>query len=118
MKRKLCAIALMLILMLSLSLTAYAASTAYSANPSLTFSGTTANCSVVCKGSKTTDSISATLTLYRGSTLVDSWSNSGTFRVPVSGSCGVVSGVTYRLELTWTVNNVAQPDISVTNTCP
>lgn len=118
MKRKLCAAALMLILMLSLGLTAHAASMAYDANPSLSFSGTTAYCSVVCRGDKTTDSISATLTLYQGSTEIDSWSNSGTFRVPVSGSCNVTSGVTYRLKLSWSVNGVSQPDVEVTNTCP
>lgn len=106
------------VLFLVLSITAHAASMAYVANPSLSFKGTTAYCSVVCQGSKTTDSISATLTLYRGNTEVDSWSNSGTFCVPVSGSCGVVSGVTYRLKLTWSVNGVSQPDVEVTNTCP
>ena len=107
-----------ILLVLMLGLTAHAASMAYVANPSLSFSGTTAYCSVVCRGDKTTDSISATLTLYQGNTQIGSWSNSGTFRVPVSGNCSVVSGVTYRLELTWTVNGVTQPDVSVTNTCP
>ena len=106
------------VLLFVLSLTAHAASMAYDANPSLSFSGTTAYCSVVCHGDKTTDSISATLTLYQGSTEIDSWSNSGTFRVLVSGNCGVVSGVTYRLKLSWSVNGVSQPDIEVTNACP
>lgn len=116
MKRRFFLFATLLFLMLSF--TAHAASTAYYANPSLSFSGTTAYCSVVCRGDNTSDTISATLTLYQGSTEIDSWSNSGTVRVLVSGSCGVVSGVTYRLELTWTVNGVAQPDVEVTNTCP
>jgi hypothetical protein len=104
-------------LLFVLGITAHAASMAYDANPSLSFSGTTAYCSVICRGDKTTDSISATLTLYQGSTEIDSWSNSGSFCVPVFGSCGVVSGVTYRLKLTWSVNGVSQPDIEVTNTC-
>ena len=117
MKRKLFVVVLMLVLVLSLTLTAHAASTAYVANPSLTFNGTTAHCSVACKGDRATDSISATLTLYQGSTVIDSWSNSGTFYVPVSGNCGVVSGVTYRLKLSWSVNGVSQSDVEVTNTC-
>jgi hypothetical protein len=116
MKRRFFLFVILLVLMLSF--TAHAASMAYVANPSLSFSGTTAYCAVVCRGDKTTDSISATLTLYQGNTQIDSWSNSGTFRVPVSGNCSVVSGVTYRLELTWTVNGVSQPDVSVINTCP
>jgi len=106
------------LLFLVLGITAHAASMAYDANPSLSFSGTTAYCSVICRGDKTTDSISAALTLYQGSTEIDSWSNSGSFCVPVFGSCGVVSGVTYRLKLTWSVNGVSQPDVEVTNTCP
>jgi len=105
------------VLLFLLNLTAHAASMAYDANPSLSFNGTTAYCAVLCRGDKTTDSISATLTLYRGNTEIDSWSNSGSFCVPVSGSCGVVSGVTYRLKLTWSVNGVSQPDVEVTNTC-
>lgn len=106
------------LLFFALNLTAYASNRANVSNLRLSFSGTTAYCSAVCNGDKATDSISATLTLYQGSTEIDSWSNLGTFCVPVSGNCNVSSGVTYRLELTWTVNGVAQPDFSVTNTCP
>jgi len=105
------------LLFLMVSITAHAASTAYYANPSLSFSGTTAYCSVVCRGDNTSDTISATLTLYQGNTEIDSWSNSGTVRVLVSGSCNVTSGVTYRLKLSWSVNGVSQPDVEVTNTC-
>lgn len=47
------------LLLLTLSITSHAASMAYVANPSLSFRGTTAYCSVVCQGSKPTDSISA-----------------------------------------------------------
>ena len=116
MKRRFFLFASLLFLMLSF--TAHAASTAYYANPSLSFSGTTAHCSVICRGDKTTDSISATLTLYQGSTEIDSWSNLGSFCVPVFGDCNVTSGVTYRLKLSWSVNGVSQPDIEVTNACP
>lgn len=69
------------LLLLVLGLSAHAASIAYDANPNLSFNGTTAYCFVVCRGDKTTDSISATLTLYQGSTEIDSWSNSGYFCV-------------------------------------
>ena len=116
MKRRFFLFVILLVLMLSF--TAHAASMAYVANPSLSFSGTTAYCAVVCRGDKTTDTISATLTLYQGNTQIDSWSNSGTFRVPVSGNCSVVSGVTYRLKLSWSVNGVSQPDVEVYDTCP
>lgn len=116
MKRRFFLFAILLLFVLGL--TAHAASMAYDANPSLSFSGTTAHCTVVCRGDKTTDSISATLTLYQGNTEIASWSNFGTFRVPVSGNCNVTSGLTYRLKLSWSVNGVSLPDVEVSNTCP
>lgn len=86
--------------------------------PSLSFDGTTAICSVICQGNRTTDKIEATLTLYQGSTTVDSWSASGTRKVSFSGECAVRSGKTYRLELTCSINGVEKPSVSVTKTCP
>ena len=114
MKRR---VLLVLVFALVLCISVSAASTAYVANPSLSFVGATAYCSVVCMGASTTDYISATLTLYQGSTVIGSWSGSGYFRVPVSGNCNVTSGVSYDLELTWSVNGSQQPGITVTNTC-
>lgn len=86
--------------------------------PILSFNGTTAVCSVTCQGSKTTDKIEATLTLYQGSTYVDSWSGSGTRKVTLSGECKVQSGKTYRLEVAYSINGVDQPSVSTTGTCP
>lgn len=105
-------------LFFALTLTAHASYMANLSDLILSFSGTTAYCSVVCNGDNGTDSISATLTLYQGSTQIDSWSDSGSFSVPVSGSCNVTSGLTYRLKLSWSVNGVSQPDVEVSNTCP
>lgn len=117
-----CSFILVVLLVLSLCIPAYAAETvesrAYIANPTLSFDGTTAICFVNCRGEKTTDRISATLTLYHNGTYVDSWSGSGVFRVPVSGECEVESGETYELVLTWTVNGTSKPSESVTGTCP
>lgn len=87
-------------------------------NPVLAFNGTTAECSVTCRGDNTTDKVSATLTLYQGRTFVDSWSGSGTYRVPVSGSAEAMSGKEYRLVLTWSINGVSQPSVTTTGTCP
>lgn len=117
-----CSFILVVLLVLSLCIPAYAAETvesrAYIANPTLSFDRTTAICFVNCRGEKTTDRISATLTLYHNGTYVDSWSGSGVFRVPVSGECEVESGETYELVLTWTVNGTSKPSESVTGTCP
>ena len=84
----------------------------------LSFNGTTAICSAICKGDQTSDEIEATMTLYQGSTYVDSWSGSGTWKVTLSGQHRVTSGKTYRLEVSYTINGVEKPAVSTTNTCP
>lgn len=86
--------------------------------PSLGFSGTTAECSAVCTGRNRTDEIQATLTLYCDGDEVDSWSETGTFRVAVSGECGVERGEEYTLELVWYINGVKQQSASTTGVCP
>lgn len=87
-------------------------------NPVLVFNGSTAECSVTCRGDNTTDRVNATLTLYQGSTFVHSWSGSGTYRVPVSGSARATSGKEYKLVLTWSINGVSQPSVTTTGRCP
>ena len=81
--------------------------------PILTISGTEARCSVSYNG-KRTDSISVTLTLKQGSTTVASWSADDTQFVSINESCAVISGKTYTLVMTATINGVRQPSISVT----
>lgn len=89
-----------------------------SPTPRLSFNGTTATCSVRCTGEGSSDKMSATLTLYQGSTYVDSWSGSGTGNVSVSGSCGVESGKSYKLVVTYSINGKSQPSVSTSRTCP
>lgn len=106
------------ICLLVLTVTAHAAEPRAVSSPVLVFNGTTAECSVTCRGDNTTDKVKATLTLYQGSTYVDSWSSSGTYRVPVSGSAKATSGKEYRLVLTWSINGVSQPSVTTTGKCP
>lgn len=82
--------------------------------PQLSFSGTTANCSVTVYGD---NDISVELVLKNGSTVVDSWSGSGRIRVFLSGSHKVVSGKTYTLVATGTINGQAF-EASTSGTCP
>lgn len=84
----------------------------------LTFDGTTAICSATCYGNQTSDDLDVTLTLYQGSTYIDSWSGSGKWRVILTGKCEVKSGKTYRLELTYSINGEEMPTTSTTKTCP
>lgn len=88
------------------------------ATPRLSFNGTTARCAASCSGNASSDDIKATLTLYQGTTYVDSWSGSGTGRASLSGSCKVESGKTYKLVLTYSVNGSSKPSVTTTATCP
>ena len=38
--------------------------------PSLSFSGTTATCSIICRGNSTSDDLDVTLTLYQGTLML------------------------------------------------
>ena len=116
-----CSLILTVMLLVLLTIPAYAAGTVETRNaatPTLSFEGTTAKCNVICRGDSANDRITATLTLYHEGEYVDSWSASGSFRVPVSGECEVVSGETYVLELTWYVNGSLRLGSTITRTCP
>lgn len=117
MKKRTISLAILVMLVLSISAQAfqpYASST----KPTLVFEGMTAMCSATCKGDDPSDDVEATLTLYQGSTVVDSWSASGKYRVNVSGDCAVKSGKTYTLTVSYSVNGVDMPGVSTKKTCP
>ena len=91
---------------------------AESAKPSLSFNGTTAVCSALCKGNRTSDDIDVTLTLYQGRNYIDSWSESDTGILSFEGKCRAVSGKSYKLTLEYSVNGKKMPSVSVTSVCP
>ena len=115
MRKRLFSFVLVLTVLTLVSVAALAAILAPGAAPNLSFSGTTANCSVTVKGSGT---INATLELWQGNTLVASWSGSGTNRVRINGSASVSHGQTYTLTVSGTVGGVAIQATPVTKTCP
>ena len=84
MKKRFITISLVIVLLISLCASVYAVeSRTQQVFPSLSFSGTTANCSVSVYGD---NKIEVTLELKNGTKLVDSWSSSGTSYVMLSGS--------------------------------
>lgn len=107
MNRRVFPLAVLLLLLLSVSAQAVGLRTIRS-SPSLTFRGTTAICSVDCKSGNSRDDLSATLTLWRGNTQIDSWSDLGTGRVTMSEQCTVKKGQSYKLTLSYSVNGQAQ----------
>lgn len=117
MKRHILALGILLVLALTVSVQAIEPQ-AVSSKPVLSFEGTTALCYVKCKGGSDSDTVEATLTLYQGTTYVDSWSNSGKGSVTISEECTVKSGKSYTLKLTYSINGASKPSVSTTATCP
>lgn len=125
--KKLFSVALVLALLLSCVPTVFAADPSTPADDpvipeivaacSLTFSGTTANCS----GSVTEPGkyIVATMTLTHTSTgtVVGSWSGRGTTNVVLNGSCTVVKGQQYSLVISGTAGGVSFSTTPYTSTC-
>ena len=117
MKRRICVC--MALIALALSISVQAVELRYvTARPSLSFNGTTAFCSAFCRGDSSSDKIDATLTLYQGSSYVDSWSGSGKEQVTLSGTCEAVSGKSYKLVVDYSVNGESQPSVYSTRQCP
>lgn len=113
MKKRLLIISLLLAMMLTIS--AQAVQPRASIVPGLTFTGTTANCSVTVISNS--DQIHVELSLWNGSTKVDSWEASGTTYVSIKETCPVVDGQTYTLKVNGSINDVTFDEESVTRTC-
>lgn len=113
MKRKI-VIAVLIVCMLLVSAATRADAAAIT--PSLSFTGSTASCYVKIK--QAGKQILATMELWHGTTLVDSWSGSGTNSLTLSENhSGCVSGWTYTLKINGTIGGVAFSEITVTATC-
>ena len=82
----------------------------------LTFHGTTAVCSVEIFGENTSDRIAATMQLKQGSKTIDSWSTSSMGILYMEKTAPVEANKTYTLVVTYAVNGVASPPISIDRT--
>ena len=99
--KKIISVILVAVMLLAISASAFAEPyRAASVTPTLSFSGTTANCKVTIRESG--KAISATMSLWDGNTCLDSWSGNGTSLLIISGSHEVVQGKTYTLKVTGT----------------
>lgn len=82
--------------------------------PTLTITGSQASCSVTIRATGKT--IDATLELWQGSSLIASWTDCNTGVLTLSGTASVVSGLTYTLTVSGTINGVEFTPCSVTKT--
>lgn len=116
MRRRIFAVALLVIVMSCLSIPTYAAVQGAIINNDLSFSGTTAICwADVTQSGK---SISATLELWYGNNCLASWYATGNGDVNLGGTCLVTSGLEYTQVLSGTINGVPFGPLSTQNTCP
>ena len=86
--------------------------------PNLTFSGTTATCTESVRADNATDAVSMTVKLWQGASCLKTWTASGTGSASLSKTATVTKGKTYKLTVDAKINGVAQPQQSITRTCP
>lgn len=84
--------------------------------PSISFSGTTATCSVLITGDNLSDEISATITLKQGTSTIASWSENATGYLNFKGTASATAGKTYTLTVAANVNGTALSTVSVYGT--
>ena len=107
----------MIVLMLILTLPAQATSRQISVYPNLSFSDTTATCSVLIRANKANDKISADITLWQGNSCIESWETSDSGTVKFESTATVDKGKSYTLQIDFSINDVAQPSVSCSKTC-
>ncbi len=117
MKRRI--ICVVLVFVLVFTVFAYADSNeekGVKASSKLTFS----NGNAICKTEITYagQTIQATMKLYKGSTLIGTWSGQNVGKLTLTGSRAAISGQTYTLTITASVNGSPISVPSITKTAP
>ena len=107
------AIILAFLLIIAVPLEVSAATWTLRATPSLSFDGTTANCSTIVIGNKTTDHLKVTMKLVLGNRHIAVWTTEGYGYVAMSETASVNTGRTYRLIIEVIENGVAKDPVSV-----
>lgn len=105
-----------LLLLFILCTGAEATSRALMVVPELLFNGRTAECSVMMR--EAGKEIEATLELWEGDTLLDSWTDSGISFLSIEGHHRATSGETYTVKVYGTVNGESFTATPLSKTCP
>ena len=110
--------AALLLFLIAIPVSAQATQRSTASIPSITFSGTTATCTVSVNGDSANDSISLTAKLYQGNKCIATWTDSGNGKLRLSRTKTVQSGKTYKLTADVTINGTALATAPTTGTCP
>lgn len=109
----------LLILLLCVPLTTYAATARLSAIfANISFTGTTANCSATILADDSSDTISATMKLWNGSTCLATWTGTGKGSLSMAKSKAVTSGLEYKLTIDAVIDGSKFGTVSKFGTCP
>lgn len=112
-------ISLILVVVMLLSVTVQAATQAAFATPVLVFDGRTATCAVEVSADKATDKIEVTAALWRGSTCLETWTQTAYEYLYLEETKDVsIRGVTYTLKVDITVNGKVWPQVETSAKCP
>lgn len=118
MKKKAIPLLLFLVLLFAQPVYAEAASSRTATIwPSMTFNGTTAQCSVSVTADHFTDDIEIVVKLWRNGQWIKTWEDSGTGYLIFDRTTTVTKGYTYTMTVDATLDGVVQPTVSVTGTC-
>lgn len=111
---------LAVLMMLALSVTVCAAEAREIApRPALTFSGTTATCTVSIRADSTSAKISATVKLWDGGTCLKTWTDSdtGVLSFSETHSKDIKSGKSYKMTVDYTIAGKSYPQLSASAVC-
>lgn len=116
MKKRILPILLPLVLLLCMGNSSAVIARAPAISPRIAFDANTVNCSasITAVGK----SIDATLELWEGNTLLDSWSGSGSSALVLEGSHSAVSGHTYTVKVHGTIGGSDFTATPFSRTCP
>lgn len=109
------ALLLAVVLLLAVPLSVQAATPrAIPIRSNISYSGNIATSTVQIVGSSGADYLEATIKLWRGSSCIATWNESGTGRISFSETATVTQGKTHKLTVDCWVNGVAQEQVSIT----
>ena len=110
MRKQILALVMVLVMLMGVAAQATGPMKAPAARPSLAFNGSSGVFSVTVSSIKSTDPISVTAKLWRGTA-------SGSGRVKMEKNFAAIKGNTYKVTVDYTINGVKQPQKSTTGIC-
>lgn len=111
--RKVLAIFVALILVCTPLSVQAASQRSLSIQPSISYSGNTATCTVRIIGNSTAEHLEATIKLWRGELCIATWNETGNGYIFFSETAAATQGNIYTMTIDLSINNIAQDTVSI-----